>query len=62
MIQIAQTYSKATSKASFMLNRRLNPIQAKLKKLMQNSTFSLAADTSNDQNVEKLNPVTVIIF
>ena len=45
-----------------MLNRRLNPIQAKLKKLMQNSIFSLAADTSNDQNVEKLNPVTVINF
>ena len=45
-----------------MLNRRLNPIQAKLEKLMQNLIFSLAADTINDQNVEKLNPVTVIIF
>ena len=29
---------------------------------MQNLIFSLAADTINDQNVEKLNPVTVIIF
>ena len=61
--RITWTYSNARSKASCILNGAVKSnLQANLVKLMQTSFFSLNTDGSNDQNLENMNPVTVIIF
>ena len=61
--KIARSYSCARTKSSCILNGAIYPdLQQSLIDEMKVSVFSLSTDGSNDQNLEKMNPVTVRIF
>ena len=61
--KIAQSYACAKTKAFCILNGAIYPdLQQRLINEMKESVFSLSADGSNDQNMEKMNPVTVRIY
>ena len=54
---------KANINTSCILNRKIKPnLEAQLVKLMQTSFFILVTGGNNDQNLQKINPVTVRIF
>ena len=54
---------KANINTSCILNREIKPnLEAQLVKLMQTSFFILVTGGNNDQNLQKINPVTVRIF
>ena len=61
--KIARSYSCARAKSSCILNGAVYPdLQQSLIDKMKVNVFSLSTDGSNDQNLEKMNPVTVLIF
>lgn len=61
--KIAKAYACGKTKASCILNRAIAPdLQETLVNQMKTSCFSIATDGSNDQGLEKMNPVTVRIF
>ena len=61
--KIAQNYSCARTKASCLLNDAISPdLLDDLIKDMKINFFTLCVDGSNDQNLQKMNPVTVRIF
>ena len=61
--KIARSYSCARTKSLYILNGAIVPdLQQSLKDEMKVSVFSLSTDGSNNQNLEKMNPVTVRIF
>ena len=63
--KIAQAYACEKTKVSCILNRAIAPeFQEALVNQMTTSCFSIAPDpdSSNDQGLEKMNPVTVRIF
>ena len=61
--KIASAYACGRTKSTCILNRAIKPdLQAKLTDQMRESFFSISTDGSNDQNLEKMNPVTVRLF
>ena len=61
--KIAKTYSCSKTKASCILNRAIAPdLQSILIDQMKTSCYSIATDGSNDQGLQKMNPVTVRLF
>ena len=61
--KIAQAYSCARTKASCILNDAIAPdLLRSLVADMKMHAFSLSVDGSNDQDTQKMNPVTVRIF
>ena len=61
--KIACSYSYARTKSSCILNGAIYPnLQQSSIDDMKVSIFSLSTDGSNDQSLEKMNPVTVRIF
>ena len=59
----ARSYSCSRTKSSCILNGAIYlDLQQSLIDEMKVSVFSLSSDGSNDQNLEKMNPVTVRIF
>ena len=59
----AQTYSMGKPKATCILNGAIAPdLQSSLVEKMKSAVYSLATDGSNDQNLEKMNPLTVRYF
>ena len=61
--KIARSYSCTRTKSSCILNGAIYPdLQQSLIDKMKVSVFSLSTDESNDQNLEKINPVTVRIL
>ena len=61
--KIASAYACGRTKSTCILNRAIKPdLQAKLTDQMLESFFSISTDGSNDQNLEKMNPVTVRLF
>ena len=59
--KIAKAYACGKNKASCILNRAPE-LQKILVNQMKTSCFSIVTDGSNDQGLEKMNPVTVSIF
>ena len=58
--KIVSAYACGRTKSTCILNRAIKPdLQAKLTDQMRESFFSISTDGSNDQNLEKMNPVTV---
>ena len=61
--KIAQSYACSRTKASCILNGAICPdLKQSLVEEMKTFVFSLSTDGSNDQNLEKMNPLTVRIF
>ena len=61
--KIAKAYSCSKTKASCILNRAIVPdLQSILIDQMKTSCYSIATDGSNDQGLQKMNPVTVQLF
>ena len=61
--KIDQSYACAKTKAFCILNGLIYPdLQQRLTNEMKESVSSLSTDGSNDQNMEKMNPVTVRIY
>ena len=61
--KIAKAYSCGKTKASCILNRAIAPdLQSISIEQMKTSCYSIATDESNDQGLQKMNPVTVRIF
>ena len=59
----AQAYSMGKTKATCILNGAIPPdLQSTLVEKMKSAVYSLAIDGSNDQNLEKMNPLTVRYF
>ena len=60
---IIKYYSCERIKTTSILNRAIKPdLQKNLIDQMKESCFSICTDGSNDQNLVKMNPVTVRIF
>ena len=60
---IAKAYSCGKTKASCTLNRAIAPdMQSILIEQMKTSCYSIATDGSNDQALQKMNPVTVRLY
>ena len=58
-----QAYSMGKTKATCILNGAIAPdLQSSLVEKMKSTVYSLATDGSNDQNLEKMNPLTVRYF
>ena len=61
--KIAKAYSCGKTKASCILNRAIAPdLQSILIEQIKTSCYSIAIDESNDQGLQKMNPVTVRLF
>ena len=61
--KIAKSYSCGKTKATCILNRAIKPsLQSELIQQMRENIFSICTDGSNDQNLSKMNPVTVRLF
>ena len=61
--KIAQGFSAARTKTTCILNRALRPhFEASLISQMKQEPFTLAIDGSNDNGLQKMNPLTVRIF
>ena len=61
--KIAKGYQCTRTKATCILNRAIKPeLQRNLITQMRESCYSICTDGSNDQNLEKMNPVTVRLF
>ena len=61
--KIAKAYSCGKTKASCILNRAIAPdLQSILIEQIKTSCYSIAIDGSNDQGLQKMNPVTVRLF
>ena len=61
--KIAKAYSCGQSKALCILNRAIAPdVQSILIEQMKTSCYSIATDGSNDQGLQKMNPVTERLF
>ena len=61
--KIASAYACGRTMTSCILNSAIKPdLQSKLTDKMHESCFSISTDGSNDQNLEKMNPVTVRLF
>ena len=61
--KIAKGYQCARTKATCILNGAIRPdLQVELITEMKKSCFSISTDGSNDQSLEKMNPVTVRLF
>eukprot|EP00118_Oscarella_pearsei_P009420 m.54316 g.54316 ORF g.54316 m.54316 type:complete len:171 (+) comp34346_c0_seq6:639-1151(+) len=61
--KIAKGFASARTKTSCILNDALRPFfEAELVEEMKNAPFSLVIDGSNDNGLQKMNPVTVRIF
>ena len=61
--KLAKDYSCCKTKASCILNRDIAPdLQSILIEQMKTSCYSIATDGSNDQGLQKMNPVTVRLF
>ena len=61
--KITSAYACGRTKSTCILNRAIKPdLQAKLTDQMCELLFSISTDGSNDQNLEKMNPVTVRLF
>ena len=61
--KIAKAYSCGKIKASCILNRAIaSDLQSTLIEQMKTSCYSIATDGSNDQGLQKMNPVTVRLF
>ena len=61
--KIASAYACGRTKSTCILNHAIKPdLQAKLTDRMRESFSSITIDGSNDQNLEKMNPVTVRLF
>ena len=61
--KIAQIYLRAKTKMFCILNQAIYPdLQQSMIEEMRVSAFSLSTDVRNNQNLEKMNPVTVQIY
>ena len=61
--EIAKVYSCARTKATCILNGAVGPyFQMSLVDKMKAEPFSLATDGSNDSGLQKMNPLTLMIF
>ena len=61
--KIAKLYACSHTKASCILNGAICPdLKESLVEDMNSSVFSLSTDDSNDQNLDKMNPLTVCMF
>ena len=61
--KIAKGFAAARTKTSCIVNMALRPhFEESLVSHMRGNPFSLAIDGSNDNGLEKMNPVTVRIF
>ena len=61
--KIAKGYQCSRTKATCILNRAIKPeLQRNLITQMRESCYSICTDSSNDQNLGKMNPVTVRLF
>lgn len=61
--KIAEKYAAARTKTTSMINGALAAeCQEQLVSLMHSNPFSLSTDGSNDNSLEKMNPLTVRIF
>lgn len=61
--KIAKGFSAARTKTTCILNMALRPhFEQSLVSLMRENPFSLATDGSNDNGLQKMNPVTIRIF
>jgi hypothetical protein len=61
--EIAQAYASAGTKTSCILNGSLAPyFKSALIDIMKNSAFSITVDGSNDNGLEKMNPLAVRFF
>ena len=61
--KIAKAYSCGKTKASCILNRAIAlDLQSILIEQIKTSCYSIAIDGSNDQGLQKMNPVTVRLF
>jgi hypothetical protein len=61
--KIASKYHSASTKATCMLNETVAPMLIEdLLQSMNLHPFSLSVDGSNDEGLEKINPLTVRIF
>lgn len=60
---IAKGFSSARTKTTCIVNMALRPyFESILVSQMQNQPFALAIDGSNDNGIQKMNPLTVRIF
>ena len=60
---IAKGYASARTKTTCIINGSLSPyFRDSLVTAMKSSPFALAIDGSNDNGMEKMNPLTVRIF
>lgn len=60
---IARGYGSARTKTTCIINGSLSPyFQNNLVESMKSAPFALAIDGSNDNGLEKMNPLTVRIF
>ena len=60
---IAKGYGSARTKTTCIINGSLSPyFKASLVETMKSSPFTLVIDGSNDNGLEKMNPLTVRIF
>ena len=61
--KVAKVFAAARTKASCIVNMALHPhFEESLVSHMRGNPFTLAIDGSNDNGLEKMNPVTVRIF
>lgn len=61
--KIAKGFSAARTKATSIVNRALRPhLEGVLIAQMKSQPFALAIDGSNDNGLQKMNPITVKIF
>ena len=57
--KIAKGFASARTKTTYVLNMALRPhFEAALVSQMQEEPFSLAIDGSNDNDLQKMNPIT----
>ena len=61
--EIAAGYASASTKTTCMINGSLAPyFKSSLVNIMRAEPFSIAVDGSNDNGLEKMNPMTVRIY
>lgn len=61
--EIAAGFASASTKTACMVNGSLGPyFKSSLVNIMRTEPFSIAIDGSNDNGLEKMNPMTVRIY
>lgn len=61
--KIAEEYACARTKTTCIVNRSLAPFfKSELVRAMKSGPFSIAIDGSNDNGLEKMNPMTVRFY